>query len=182
MHSDGGLDIWSHQDVRRIGDIPQSGAYPGQSAIRAVVFASEQRAFAATGFGIVELNLTYGVVQGTYLLRADGGTTPAYDLSIEGDSLFAATASGLWAVSLSDPLYLPVSWVPHPVGRISRSLTSPFIKAVFWSSLKDPWTFGSAMRGTGQSCPWIRRINLLCAAYGPVHQDFWSCVLTGSRK
>jgi len=112
-YSDGGMDIWSHQDVRRIGDIPQSGAYPGQSDIRAVVFADEQRAFAATGFGIVELNLTYGVVQGTYLLRADGGTTPAYDLSIEGDSLFAATASGLWAVSLNDPLYLPTSWVPH---------------------------------------------------------------------
>lgn len=112
-YKDGGMDVWSTHDVRHIGDIPQSGAYPGLSDIRAVVFADENRAFAATGFGIVELNLLYGVVQGTYLLRADGGTTPVYDLSIQDDSLFAATQSGLWSVALEDPLYLPTSWKQH---------------------------------------------------------------------
>jgi len=74
---DGGLDLWTENDTRRISDIPASGAYPGKSSISAVVFATEQRAFAATGFGVVEINLAFGVIQGTYLLRSDGGTTPA---------------------------------------------------------------------------------------------------------
>ncbi|HAB31202.1 MAG TPA: hypothetical protein DCE13_01530 [Cryomorphaceae bacterium] len=112
-YADGGMDIWSPQDVRRIGDIPNSGAYPGQSDIRALAFASNQRAFAATGFGIVEVNIPYGVVQGTYLLRDDGGTTPAFDLCVAGDSVFAATATGIWSAHLSDPLYLPSTWQQH---------------------------------------------------------------------
>ena len=109
-YEDGGLDLWTENDTRRISDIPASGAYPGKSSISAVVFATEHRAFAATGFGVVEINLAFGVIQGTYLLRSDGGTTPCYDLSVQGDSLFVASESGLWSVHLQDPLYLPASW------------------------------------------------------------------------
>ena len=178
-YSDGGLDVWTPNDVRRIGDIPQSGAYPGQSDIRSLAFASPVRAFAATGFGIVEINLTYGVIQGTYLLRSDGGTTPTYDLSIDGDSLFAATETGLWSASLQDPLYLPQSWVQSPFWKDQslahlavsnhQFLVHPSENAKAWHGAQGLWT--EVPLDTANS-PAIRRIRrgpqgfLLVRSYG----------------
>lgn len=178
-YSDGGLDVWTPNDVRRIGDIPQSGAYPGQSDIRSLAFASPVRAFAATGFGIVEINLTYGVIQGTYLLRSDGGTTPTYDLSIDGDSLFAATETGLWSASLQDPLYLPQSWVQSPFGRTSPWPIWPFRITNFWYTPRKMLKHGMERRGYGRRFPWTRPTVRQFGEFDAVHKAFYSCEAMG---
>ncbi|MDG1252785.1 MAG: hypothetical protein P8N56_03825 [Schleiferiaceae bacterium] len=178
-YSDGGIDVWTPNDVRRIGDIPQSGAYPGQSDIRSLVFASPIRAFAATGFGVVEINLVYGVIQGSYLLRSDGGTTPTYDLSIDGDSLYVASETGLWSASLQDPLYLPQTWVQsafwkdQPIAHVAVSdqhfLLHPMANSKAWLGEQGNWT--EVPLDTANS-PAIRRIRrgsqgfLLVRSYG----------------
>ncbi|MFM1884472.1 MAG: hypothetical protein RL168_656 [Bacteroidota bacterium] len=165
-YEDGGLDLWTANDTRRISDIPSSGAYPGKSRISSVVFASKNRAFAATGFGVVEINLTYGVIQGTYLLRSDGGTTACYDLSMEGDSLFVAAESGLWSVHVEDPLYLPASWVQNgywadiALGHIavlpSAHMVHPRMDESVWMKTNGAWT--PVALDTAES-PVVRRLR-----------------------
>ena len=105
-YEDGLMELWNSDIIREIPDIPQSGKYPGRSSINAFVFDGENRAFAATGFGVVELDLLYGVVKGTYLLKDDGNTTETYNVDIDNDSLYVAAETGLWSASLGDPLYL----------------------------------------------------------------------------
>ncbi len=109
-YEDGLMELWSSNIIREIPDIPQSGKYPGRSSINAFVFDGEDRAFAATGFGVVELDLSYGVVKGTYLLRDDGTPTETYNIDIGNDSLYVAAETGFWSASLGDPLYLFSSW------------------------------------------------------------------------
>jgi len=109
-YEDGLMELWNSDIIREIPDIPQSGKYPGKSSINAFVFDGEDRAFAATGFGVVELDLLYGVVKGTYLLKDDGNTTETYNVDIDNDSLYVAAETGLWSASLGDPLYLFSSW------------------------------------------------------------------------
>ena len=81
-YGDGLIELWNSNIIREIPDIPQSGKYPGKSSINAFVFDGEDRAFAATGFGVVELDLSYGVVKGTYLLKDDGTPTETHNIDI----------------------------------------------------------------------------------------------------
>ena len=109
-YEDGLIELWNSDNIREIPDIPQSGKYPGRSSISSFVFDGEDRAFAATEFGVVELDLSYGVVKGTYLLKDDGTPTVTYNVDIDTDSLYVASETGLWSASLGDPLYLFSSW------------------------------------------------------------------------
>ena len=109
-YEDGLLELLTEKEIRRIPDIPQSGKYPGKSKINSISFDGENRAFAATDFGVVELDLSFGVIKGTYLLKEDESTTKAYSLETDSDSLYVAAETGLWSASLDDPLFLLSSW------------------------------------------------------------------------
>ena len=109
-YEDGLLELWSENNIIQIPDIPASGRYPGKSRINSISFDGENRAFIATGFGVVELDLTFGVTKGTYVLSQDGSTVEAFDIEIYGDSVFVSSEKGFWSASVMDPLYLISNW------------------------------------------------------------------------
>lgn len=122
-YEDGRIDRWTPSEVRTLDDVPRSGQFQGRTAVREWAFASPSRAFAATDFGLLELDLELNVVRGTYRMRADSDPLRVRAVAVLGDSVFAATDDGLKAARTSDPLYLPSSW---------RS-TGPFADSVLTS-------------------------------------------------
>ena len=119
-YADGRIDRWTPDDVQTLDDIPRSGQYQGRTAIRDWAFASATRAFAASDFGVVEVDLELNAVRGTYRLRTSTAPTYVAAVAILGDTLYAATELGLRAVALQDPMYLPSSWTSG--GRFGDSV------------------------------------------------------------
>jgi hypothetical protein len=109
-YEDGLLELWSENNIIQIPDISASGRYPGKSRINSISFNGENKAFVATGFGVLELDLIYGVIKGTYILSQDGTTIETFDIEIDSDSLFVSSEKGFWSASLTDPLYLFSNW------------------------------------------------------------------------
>ncbi|MGA1398481.1 MAG: hypothetical protein ACO31K_07530, partial [Schleiferiaceae bacterium] len=119
-YHDGRIDRWTSDDVRTLDDIPRSGLFQGRTEVKEFAFASANRAFAATSFGVVELDLSLNAIRGTYRMRTNSDPTDVASVAVLGDSLFAATELGLRSASLNDPLYLPSSW--QATGRFKDSV------------------------------------------------------------
>ena len=119
-YRDGRIDRWTPNDVRTLDDIPRSGQFQGRTEVLEFAFASADRVFAATAFGVVELDLSLNAVRGTYRMRTNSDPTYVASVAVLGDSIFAATELGLRAASLQDPLYLPSAWQAR--GRFSDSV------------------------------------------------------------
>ena len=122
-YRDGRIDRWTPDDVRTLDDSPRSGQFQGRTEVLEFAFASADRVFAATSFGVVELDLQLNAVRGTYRMRTNSDPTYVASVAVLGDSIFAATELGLRAASLQDPLYLSSAW--QASGRFKDSaLTS----------------------------------------------------------
>jgi hypothetical protein len=119
-YRDGRIDRWTPDDVRTLDDIPRSGQFQGRTEVLEFAFASADRVFAATAFGVVELDLSLNAVRGTYRMRTNSDPTYVTSVAVLGDSIFAATELGLRAASLQDPLYLPSVWQAR--GRFADSV------------------------------------------------------------
>ena len=110
-YDDGQVDIWTPNNYRIIPDIPQSGQYLGKTKVYDFAVANATRAYVATGFGVVELNLELGVVKGTYIMTDDGTTTEVRTISVARDTIWAGTSEGLMKAYVHAPLYLASSWI-----------------------------------------------------------------------
>lgn len=119
-YRDGRIDRWTPDDVQTIDDIPRSGQFQGRTSVNEFAFATANRVFAATAFGVVELDLALNAIRGTYRMRTNSDPTNVVGIAVLGDSLFAATELGLRSASLQDPLYLPTSW--QGKGRFNDSI------------------------------------------------------------
>lgn len=121
-YEDGRIDWWTPAQVRTVDDIPRSGQFQGRTAVRAFAFASPSRVFAASDFGVVELDLDFFAVRGTYRMRTDSEPTTVHAVAVSGDSIYAATELGLRTAWLQAPLYLPASWRAN--GRFADSVVT----------------------------------------------------------
>ena len=74
-YRDGRIDRWTPDDVRTLDDIPRSGQFQGRTEVLEFAFASADRVFAATSFGVVELDLQLNAVRGTYRMRTNSDPT-----------------------------------------------------------------------------------------------------------
>lgn len=110
-YEDGQIDLWTQTQTRIIADIPKSGQHLGKTQIHDFAVVNNKRAFAAAGFGVVEIDMELALIKGTYLLRLDGLTTQVNAIAAHGDTLWAATTEGLRKAYVHSPLYLPSSWV-----------------------------------------------------------------------
>ena len=59
----------------------------------------DRRAYLATGFGVVVVNIDRQEIKETWYLGAGGAYTPVYDLAFLSDSIYAATGEGLKRLS-----------------------------------------------------------------------------------
>jgi len=166
-YEDGLLELWSENNIIQIPDIFASGRYPGKSRINSISFDGENKAFVATGFGVVELDLIYGVVKGTYILSQDGTTIETFDIEVDSDSLFVSSERGFWSASLADPLYLfsnwkqDQRWIDTIINEISVSENSRLISTKqdesVWFRSNGAWSKINLNNSTGNKIKSIRK-------------------------
>ena len=117
-YNNSNVDLVIDGHAYNLSDIKRS-EIPGDKNIYHVRFSS-RRAYLATGFGVVVVNLDRQEIKETWYLGADGTYTPVYDLAFMADSIYAATGEGL--------------------KRLSRSETHP--------GVSDRWTTDHRLDGT----------------------------------
>ena len=99
-YNNSNVDLVIDGHTYNLSDIKRS-EIPGDKSIYHVRFA-HRRAYLATGFGVVVVNLDRQEIKETWYLGAGGTYTPVYDLAFMRDSLYAATGEGLKKISRSE--------------------------------------------------------------------------------
>ncbi|MFB6258284.1 MAG: two-component regulator propeller domain-containing protein [Flavobacteriales bacterium] len=100
-YKNGGVDILSNDATWAISDIKNSSILASKT-IHDIRFRGE-RAYLSCGFGIVVLDLSKKIVQASYIIGNNSSPVEVHGTVIYKDSLFAATASGVYKASLSSP-------------------------------------------------------------------------------
>ena len=92
-YSNSNVDIVENDHVHNLSDIKRS-EIPGDKSIYHVRFHNN-KAYLATGFGVVVVDLKRYEISETWYLGNDGTILPVYDLAFLSDSIYAATSNGL---------------------------------------------------------------------------------------
>ena len=100
-YNNSNIDLIVDGHTYNISDIKRS-EIPGDKSIYHVRFAN-RKAYLATGFGVVVLDLQRQEIKETWYLGTGGAYLPVYDLAFMPDSLFAATGDGLKRLSAHEP-------------------------------------------------------------------------------
>ena len=95
------IDLLHSGAVYNLSDIKRSDI-PGDKSIYRIRF-HEGKAWLATGFGIVVVDLARREIQQTCYIGAGGTYTTVRDLAFTADSLYAATDEGLRRLTLDEP-------------------------------------------------------------------------------
>ena len=172
VYRDNNVDLLGDDgQVRNLPDILRKSIQSDRTIFQASV--SGRRAYLATAFGIVVLNLDKREVSDTYSAIGPGGTAVrVYATAVAHDTLFAATSAGLQVARMADNLLDYRSWtgyqpVPVAAGGYEpyRQLAAqgPYVYAtvdgggtfVFrqaanaWQAVNAPYTFRSKqLRGS----------------------------------
>ncbi|MDA9555568.1 T9SS type A sorting domain-containing protein [Pelobium sp.] len=129
----------------------------GNKRINAISFKDEF-AYLSCGFGIVVYDLKKREVKDTYFIGNGGTNLEIYNIAIQNQDIFAATAYGIYQASLNNPLLADYkSWTKHSntqnyPGGINQSIVSfnGFIYGLFTSGIykfKDSsWQLTSLFR------------------------------------
>lgn len=108
-YTNSSIDIKAGSQVHHIADI-RYGNISGDKQIYSVRFHGG-RAYLATGFGIVVVNLSRFEIEETYYLGADGGRGLVYDVAFTDSLIVAATDNGLLtAPKSSSRLHIYSTW------------------------------------------------------------------------
>lgn len=99
-YTNSNIDIVDRGHAYNISDIKRT-ELSSNKEIAAIRFHN-RKAFVATGFGIVVLDLDRREISETWFLGSGGSHTSIYDIAFSADSIYAATAEGLKRISLSE--------------------------------------------------------------------------------
>lgn len=99
-YTNANIDIVVGSRVYNISDIKRSEML-GDKTVYSIRF-SGGRAYLATGFGVVNVDLGRREISETYYLGQGGSRTPVYDLAFVGDSLYASTGEGLKRIAIAE--------------------------------------------------------------------------------
>lgn len=100
-YQSGNLDMVSRGRVRNVSDVKRSNMI-GDKTVRRL-YAHNGLVYMACGFGIVTVDPVRSEVRDTYIIGRDATNLGVRDLVVHGDSLYAATDSGLYAASMAEP-------------------------------------------------------------------------------
>ena len=97
-YENGNLDFIRDGVVSNMRDILQANIL-GSKSINKILFKNN-RAYVATGFGIVELNPDQLLIMDTWFIGPFGSIVPVHDLAVFNDHIYAATDAGLMTAPL----------------------------------------------------------------------------------
>ncbi|MBR4739448.1 MAG: hypothetical protein IK058_05540 [Bacteroidales bacterium] len=100
-YSNSNIDLLKGGKVYNLSDIKRSGL-GGDKSIYRIRFR-DGKAWLATGFGIVVVDLLRHEIKETCYIGSGGTYTPVSDIAFSDDSLYAATGEGLKRVAVSEP-------------------------------------------------------------------------------
>lgn len=100
-YNNSNIDLVSGGRVYNLSDIKRS-EISGDKSVYSIRFHGG-KAYLATGFGIVVLDLARHEIKETYYIGTGGIYTTVRDVAFTADSLYAATAEGLKRIAVSDP-------------------------------------------------------------------------------
>ncbi|HEX2617351.1 MAG TPA: hypothetical protein VHL57_07395, partial [Flavobacteriales bacterium] len=122
-YSNGNLDMIQGSSTTNLGDIKRSSLL-GDKGIYDIVCEGGM-AYLCCGFGIVQMDLGRKEVRETWFIGPNASALQVNGLAFHGDSIYAATAAGLYAAWKNDPnLAAFTSWhkrtdIPQPNGRFT---------------------------------------------------------------
>ncbi len=100
-YSDGNIDLVANNQVTNIPDLKNS-LVQGSKTINNVYFL-KNIAYVACGQGIIEIDLTQGIILNEYLIGSFGSALNVLSVCISNtDTIFAATVKGIYKASLFD--------------------------------------------------------------------------------
>ena len=135
------IDIIEDNSIYSMLDVERQNIVGGKS-INNITF-NNNNAYLSCSFGIIELNTEKKEIANTFYLNADGNLG-VNDLCFKGDSIFAATETGLFKASINDNLLDYRSWQQLIVGFPINSLEVAYQKIYFLSeSLEDIYCYSS---------------------------------------
>lgn len=97
----GNIDLLTPAGIVNVSDIKRSNII-GSKEINNIFFIGDA-AYLACGFGIVVLDITKREIKDTYLIGNNGAYVNVLDLTSDSDSLYAATAEGIYTAFLNNP-------------------------------------------------------------------------------
>jgi hypothetical protein len=95
------VDLLIGKDIYNLSDIKRK-QISADKTINNVMFAGKL-AYLSCGFGIVVINLERKEIKDTYIIGKDGGYLSVMDMATDGNFLYAATVSGIYKASASEP-------------------------------------------------------------------------------
>ena len=98
-YDNGNIDLVYSKSIVNISDIKRK-QITGRKSINNLLFI-DNKAYLASGFGIVVINLERNEVAETYLIGPGGVSLEIYDLESDGTFLYAATAEGIYYAGLN---------------------------------------------------------------------------------
>lgn len=99
-YTNSNVDVLDGNHIYNISDIKRS-EIAGNKSISHIRF-NNGKAYLATGFGVVVLNLTRHEIEETWYLGTDGTRTIVHDLAFGSDSIYAATGEGMKHIARDD--------------------------------------------------------------------------------
>jgi hypothetical protein len=94
--------------VTNLSDIKRANII-GNKTINSI-YIKDQYAYMACGFGIVVVDTDRKEVKDTYYIGPNGGMVNVYDITTDGNNIYAAAFNGIYSASLSSNLSLFSSW------------------------------------------------------------------------
>jgi len=100
-YENGNLDLFQGNKVYNISDIKRK-SITGSKRINHILFF-DNYAYLSCGFGIVVLNLDRKEIKDSYFLSISGSINAVYDLTSDGNNLYAASDSGIFSINIFNP-------------------------------------------------------------------------------
>lgn len=95
------IDLLSGNKIVNLSDIKRK-QMAADKTIHSIYFSGDL-AYLSCGFGIVVVNLKKEEIKDTYFIGPEGSYLSVFDLTGDGNYLWAATASGIYKASANDP-------------------------------------------------------------------------------
>jgi hypothetical protein len=135
------IDLLKNNEIIHFNEIFDKKGL-GNKAINAIAF-NNQFAYLSCGFGIVVYDLERKEVKDTYLIGANSSNLEIYEVAIENQNIYAATADGIYSNTLNNPAIADAnSWTKQGIsqnypGGVSKSISSfnGYIYGVFTNGI-----------------------------------------------
>ncbi len=100
-YSNGNIDLIENNTIYNISDIKRK-QITGNKTINNIMFI-DHYAYLSCGFGIVVLDIERKEIKDTYYIGENGSYINVFEMTFDGDSLYAATESGIYKADINCP-------------------------------------------------------------------------------